>query len=119
MAHSAFIGGGVSTRNDRAAESLEIIEAEMADIAASGPSEAELISAKKFITGSYALRFDSSVKIANQLTSMQTDGLGIDYIDRRNALVQEIGLDDVRRIGSRLFGGGQPFVVAVGRPTGL
>jgi len=119
MAHSAFIGGGVSTRNDRAAESLEIIQAEMVDIAANGPTEAELVSAKKYITGSYALRFDSSVKIANQLTSMQTDGLGIDYIDRRNELVQAVGLDDVKRVGQRAFGGGAPFVVAVGRPVGL
>jgi len=57
----------------------------MAEIAARGADEAELVSAKKFITGSYALRFDSSVKIASQLTHMQTEGLGIDYIERRNA----------------------------------
>ena len=119
MAHSAFIGGGVSTRNDRAAESLDIIQAEMLDIARKGPTDAELESAKKYITGSYALRFDSSVKIANQLTHMQLEDLGIDYIDRRNALVQAVAIEDVRRVGERVFGGGQPFVVAVGRPQGL
>jgi zinc protease len=119
LASAAFIGGGVATRNDRAAESLAIIEAEMAEITQNGPTEAELESAKKYITGSYALRFDSSTKIANQLTMIQTDKLGIDFIDRRNALVEAVTLDDTRRAAQRLFGGGKPFVVAVGKPEGL
>jgi zinc protease len=119
LAHASFVGGGVATRNDRAAESLAIIEAEMAEIAANGPSEAELESAKKYITGSYALRFDASTKIANQLTLIQTEKLGIDFIDRRNGLVEAVTLDDTKRAARRLFGEGKPFVVAVGKPEGL
>ena len=90
LEHAAFIGGGVATRNDRAAESLRIIEAEMAAWPRTGRAEEELVSAKKYITGSYALRFDSSTKIANQLTQIQLEGLGIDYIDRRNELVEAV-----------------------------
>lgn len=119
LAHAAFIGGGVATRNDRAAESLAIIEAEMAEIARNGPTEAELESAKKYIIGSYALRFDASTKIANQLTMIQTEQLGMDFIDRRNDLVDAVTLDDTRRVAQRLFGGGRPFVAAAGKPEGL
>jgi zinc protease len=119
LEHAAFIGGGVATRNDRAAESLRIIEAEMARMASDGPSADELDSAKRYITGSYALRFDTSTKIANQLTQIQLEGLGIDYIDRRNALVEAVTLDDARRVAARMFGTGKPMVVAVGRPEGL
>jgi zinc protease len=119
FARTAFIGAGVATRNDRAAESLSIIEAEMERMASEGPSEDELASAKKYITGSYALRFDTSTKIANQLTQIQLEGLGLDYIDRRNKLVEEIGMTDVKRAADRLFSHGKPFVVAVGRPVGI
>jgi zinc protease len=119
LEHASFVGGGVATRNDRAAESLRIIEAEMSRMAADGPTEEELTSAKKYITGSYALRFDSSTKIANQLTQIQLEGLGIDYIDRRNGLVEAVTMGDVRHAAERLFGAGKPLVVAVGRPEGL
>jgi zinc protease len=119
LAHASFIGGGVATRNDRAAESLAIIEEEMTQIARDGPTAAELDSAKKYITGSYALRFDASTKIANQLTMIQTEQLGIDFIDRRNDLVEAVTLDDTRRVAQRLFGNTKPLVVAVGRPEGL
>jgi zinc protease len=119
LEHAAFIGGGVATRNDRAAESLRIIEAEMARMAAEGPSADELDSAKRYITGSYALRFDTSTKIANQLTQIQLEGLGIDYTERRNALVEAVTIDDARRVAGRLFGTGKPMVIAVGRPEGL
>jgi zinc protease len=119
LARTAFMGGGVSTRNDRAAESLGIIEAEMQRMAEDGPSGEELDSAKKYITGSYALRFDTSSKIANQLTQMQLENLGIDYIDRRNALVEAVTIDDANRVARRMFSAGKPFVVAVGRPEGI
>ena len=119
LARGAFVGGGVATRNDRAAESLAIIEAQMAELAGSGPTAAELESAKRFLTGSYALRFDASTKIANQLTQIQVEQLGIDFIDRRNGLIDAVTLDDTKRVAVRLFGGARPFVVAVGRPEGL
>ena len=91
----------------------------MAELAGSGPTAAELESAKRFLTGSYALRFDASTKIANQLTQIQVEQLGIDFIDRRNGLIDAVTLDDTKRVAVRLFGGARPFVVAVGRPEGL
>ncbi|MDQ0474960.1 M16 family metallopeptidase [Labrys wisconsinensis] len=117
--HSAYVAGGVATSNDRAAESLAIIEAEMAEMAAQGPTADELENAKSYITGSYALRFDTSAKIANQLTHIQLEGLGSDYIERRNALVEAVTPEEVRAAGRRLFGEGKPFVTAVGRPERL
>jgi zinc protease len=119
LAHSALVVGGVATRNDRAAESVRLIEAEFRRMAADGPTEDELSSAKKYLTGSYALRFDTSGKIANQLTQIQVEGFGTDYVDRRNGLVEAVTMEDARRAARRMFGDGQALVVAVGRPEGL
>lgn len=118
-AKAGWVGGSVATRNDRAAESLAIIEAQIARLVQDGPSEAELQSAKNYLTGSYPLRFDSSTKIASQLTHIQLDRLGIDFIDRRNRLVEAVTLEDVIRVARRLFQDQRPCVVAVGRPVGF
>ncbi len=50
-----------------------------------GPTEEELDKAKKYLIGSYALRFDTSTKIAAHLVQLQIDGYGVDYLDERNA----------------------------------
>ena len=69
--------------------------------------------------GSYALRFDTSRKIANQLLELAIEELGIDYIDRRNAEVDAVTLDSMRAAGTRLFVENKPLIVVAGRPLGL
>jgi zinc protease len=59
--------------------------------------------------------FDTSGKIAAQLVQIQIDGRGIDYIDRRNSLVEAVTLADVKRVAKRLLDGGM-LVTVVGRP---
>ncbi|MDP4822681.1 MAG: insulinase family protein, partial [Aestuariivirgaceae bacterium] len=54
-----LIIGGAATRNEKAAETIAIIRAEIAQLATEGPTEAELADVKTFLTGSYALRFNS------------------------------------------------------------
>jgi zinc protease len=111
--------GGTATKNDRVAESLEVMRAEMAQLGRDGPTEAELADAKSYLIGSFPLRFDTSGKIASQLLSFSLAGLGIDYIARRNALFAAVTLEDARRAARRLYGDGQLLVVAVGQPQGL
>jgi zinc protease len=43
------------------------------------------------------------------------DNLGIDYIKKRNSLVDAVTLADVRRVAKRLLDGGL-LVTVVGRP---
>lgn len=115
--HAGMFIGGAATRADRAKESLDLIRAQIRRMAEVGPSAEELAKAKAFITGSYALRFDTSDKIAGQLLAIQMDDLGIDYIERRNGLVDKVGLEDIRRVAKRLLTG-EPTVVTVGPASG-
>ena len=87
-------------------------------MAESGPTAVELAEAKSFLKGAYALSLDSSAKIAAQLTQIQIDNLGIDYIERRGALIDAVTLDEAKRVAKRLYGGGMLVTVA-GRPKGL
>lgn len=115
--HSALFIGWTQVRADRAAESVRLIEQEIASMAESGPTEEELARAKEYLTGSYALRFDTSSKIAGQLVQIQLDDLGIDYINRRNDLINAVTLEDVRRAAKEVFSGGLAITI-VGRPAG-
>ncbi|WP_346899872.1 pitrilysin family protein [uncultured Roseibium sp.] len=115
--HMGLILGSTATRADRADETLKIVLEQIDRMAADGPTQAELDSAKRYLTGSYALRFDSSGKIASQLVALQNAGLGIDYFDRRNSEIEAVTLDDVNRVAQRLLAGKQPTVVSVGPAT--
>jgi zinc protease len=115
---AAVVLGNTATRADRTGEALGIVEAETKRMAEEGPTADELAAAKSFLKGSYALSLDTSGKIAAQLTQIQIDNLGIDYIQRRSALIDAVTIEDAKRVAKRLFGGGMLVTVA-GRPTGL
>jgi zinc protease len=111
--------GATSTKNERAGETLGVIEAECARLAAEGPTADELEKAQKFLTGSYALRFDTSTKIAGHLLHLQREGFDAGYLDRRNAEVEAVTLEDAKRVAKRLIGDASLLVAIVGRPEGL
>ncbi|HLH12021.1 MAG TPA: pitrilysin family protein [Methylovirgula sp.] len=117
--HGSMLWGGTSTKNERAAESMQVIEAEIRSLADQGPSEEELEKAKKYLIGSYALRFDTSTKIAGHLARLQAEGYGLDYLDERNKLIAAVTLEDAKRAAKRLFGDGSLLVTLVGRPVGM
>ena len=113
--HAALFVSGTATRGDRAGQSLELVEQEIRRLAETGPTAEELARAKSFLKGAYALRFDTSSKIAGQLVAIQMDDLGIDYIKTRNGRVEAVTLADVKRVAKRLLDGGL-LVTVVGRP---
>ncbi|MGH8735309.1 MAG: M16 family metallopeptidase, partial [Burkholderiales bacterium] len=116
--HAAMFMGGTGTRAERAGETIDVIEQEFRRLAESGPTEDELQRAQSYLKGSYALGFDTSAKIAGQLVQIQLDNLGIDYIQRRPALIDAVTLADAKRVAKRLL---EPhlLVTVVGRPKGV
>jgi zinc protease len=117
--HGAAMYGGAATRNDRAAETISLIKSELKRFATDGPTPAELDDAKTYLTGSYALRFDTSTKIAEQLLGIQEQDLGIDYVDKRNRLIEAITLEDIKRVARRLIDADALIITVVGKPEGL
>ncbi|HJZ34048.1 MAG TPA: pitrilysin family protein, partial [Hyphomicrobiaceae bacterium] len=117
--HTSVFAGGVATKNEEIAQSLDLIRSELKRIAAEGPSDKELENAKSYLTGSFALRFDSNAKIANQLLWFWQEDLGPEYVDRRNAEIEAVTMEQVKRVAKRLFEREEPIVTVVGRPKGL
>jgi zinc protease len=118
LKHSAYLGAGFATRPDQAAEALAIMRSQITRLADEGPSEAELEAARKYIIGSYAINnLDSSTKIADVLVGLQSENLGIDYIQTRAERINSVTLDKIKAIAHRLLGG-RPTVVLVGPEQG-
>ncbi len=117
LKHAGLFMGGVQTKNDRAFESLDIINEEIVKLAKDGPTADELDKAKKYLIGSYPLRFDTSAKIAANLVDIQFEELGLDYIDRRNAEIEAVTAADIRRAANRFLVGAQMLTVLVGEPV--
>jgi len=103
--HAGAYIGAAATRADQAQTAIDIMTGQIKEFAENGPSDEELEKAKSYLIGNYALRFDASQKIARQLIGIQLDGLGIDYIDKRNDLIRAVTKEDVLRAAKRVFGG--------------
>src|SRR5205823_4070455 len=117
--HAGLILGSVATENSRVAESIALIREEWQRMRGEGPSEAELRDAKAYLTGSFPLGLDSTQRIASILVQMQIDGLGIDYLERRAALINAVTLDQARAVARRLFDPARLSFAIVGDPAGL
>ena len=118
MRHTALFMTTTQAGADATREALDIIEAQTKRMVTDGPTEDELAKAKAYLKGSYSLNFDTSTKIANMLLQIQLDELGIDYIDKRNGLMDAVTIEDARRAAKRLAAGGM-LVTVVGQPKGL
>lgn len=117
--HAGLFVGGAATRNDRARETIDILRKEIARMAKDGPSETELEEAKTYLTGSYPLRFDTNTKIAGELLGIQLEDLGIDYVENRNAMIEAVTIDDVRRVARELLKPDALIFSVVGQPQGV
>ncbi|PZF77699.1 insulinase family protein [Aestuariivirga litoralis] len=119
MGRGGLYAGSLQTKNESAGEALDAARDVIAKYAEQGPTQQELDEAKTFLTGSYALRFSSNAAIANQLLALQQQNLGIDYVQKRNALVEAVTLDQVKAQAKRLLHPDRLIVTVVGKPQGV
>ncbi len=114
LKHTAYMGGGFSTKPEQAREALDLMLLEINRMATAGPSAEELEAAKKFVFGTYAIsNLDTSSKISNVLVGLQSSNLGVDYINRRADYISSVSLDDVKAVAKRLLSV-PPTVVTIG-----
>jgi zinc protease len=119
MDHADLFIGGFSTINAKAGEAVSVVKETIKRMADVGPTAQELADIKTYMTGSYALRFDSADKIAGFLTSLQLVGRPIDFAKKRNALIEAVTLEQVKQQAKLLLRADNLIVVAVGKPEGL
>jgi zinc protease len=116
--HAPIWLGGLGTSNRSVEEALRLVRQEIERVASGEISQERLDDAKTYLTGSFPLRLTSNDRIAQTLVGMQVDELGIDYLDRRNAYVEAVTLEEARRVAARLYHPDDLLVVVVGGAGG-
>jgi len=116
---AALLVISTASANERIAEALRVVRAELARLRTDGPTEPEFADAKTYLTGALALSLDSSSSVANLLHAMQVDNLPPDHLTKRAALIGAVKIDDVRRIARRLLRDEAITTIVVGKPVGI
>ena len=119
LRHAGFIMGQVATRNDKLAQSLEIIKQQWTRMRDQGPNDQELADAKSYLIGAFPLQLDSTQNLAGMALQLQLDHLGVDYLSHRADKIQAVTRDDVLRVAKRILDPETLTIVVVGQPIGL
>lgn len=72
---------GLQTRNDQTTEAMNVMQKTLENFVENGPTEKELIAAKKNITGGFVMRFDNNSKLASYAAMIGFYQLPLDYLD--------------------------------------
>ena len=119
MRDDQMIYGGFATNNETAGETVRLIRQHWQQAAKGDFSQAEIDKAKAYLTGSYGLRFTSSSEIARYMTSLQSEKLGIDFIQQRNDLIAAVQLKDVNRVAQTYIQPDKLSILLVGQPQDI
>jgi zinc protease len=111
--------GQVASANDRINAAIEVIRDEWRKLARDGVTAEELQAAQTYLTGAYPLRFDGNSQISRILVGMQRIGLGLDYINTRNAKINAVTLSEINQVAAQLLKPEALNFVVAGQPTGL
>ena len=77
-----------------------------------GPSDAELEAAKGYLTGVFPVRLEANSGVAAQILAVELYGLGVDYLERYESIVQSIRRDSVADAARRYLSD-QAYVLVV------
>jgi zinc protease len=105
---------GLQTRNEQVDEALQVLRDTLVAFRAEGPTEQELIAAKRNITGGFPLRIDSNRKIVEYIAMIGFYGLPLDYLDRFNERVEAVTAEQIREAFQRRVDPERMVTVVVG-----
>jgi zinc protease len=117
--HAGFTLGSLGTENKNVKDAIGLVRTVFGRLLKDGVSETELADAKTYLTGSYPLRFSTNANIASELVGIQLEHLGIDYVQKRNGLIQAVTREDLKRVAPRILDPDHLLITVVGDPPGL
>lgn len=88
---------GLQTRNDQTEEAVSIMQKTLQQFVEDGPSEDQIIAAKRNITGGFAMRFDTNKKLANYVAMIGFYQLPLDYLDTFQSQVEAVTVESIKK----------------------
>ena len=105
---------GLQTRNDKTDEALKVLRRTLAHFVEEGPTEEELLAAKKNITGGFPLKIDSNSDILGYIAMIGFYGLPLDYLDAFNSRIEAVTASRIRDAFARRVHPDRMVTVTVG-----
>mgnify|MGYP000308384755 CR=1 FL=1 len=105
---------GLQTKNEQAEEALKVLFETVNKFIEDGPTEEELISSKKNITGGFPLRIDSNRDITEYVAMIGFYDLPLDYLTSFNDNVEEVSVDQIKDAFERRVHPDKMVIVMVG-----
>lgn len=88
----------LQTKNRSAKEAISLVLGEIEKIRKERVSDQELEAAKKYLIGSFPMRFNTQAKLARFLSQIEYYGLGLDYPEKYASLIGSVTPDEVLRV---------------------
>jgi zinc protease len=104
----------LQTKNSSAREAISLSLQQMERIRKEPVSEKELEGARKYLIGSFPMRFDSQAKLANFLTQIEYYGLGLDYPEKYPSILKAITREEILRVAQTYLHPENHLLVVVG-----
>jgi zinc protease len=117
--HTDALTISTSTKNESAAELIDVVGQEMKKLADTPVSAQELEDAKSYLVGSVPLALSSTDNIASIMMSLQTEGLPATYLDHYEESIRKVTIEDIQRVAARLLDPAKMTIVMVGKPAGI
>ena len=108
---------GLQTKNDQADEALKVLFETVKKFIETGPTEAELSSSKKNITGGFPLRLDSNKDITEYVAMIGFYDLPLDYLTKFNDHIEQVTAAQIKDAFARRVHPDSMVAVMVGGET--
>jgi len=105
---------GMQTSNKQTNEAMKVLKETLNNYVKNGPTEKELLHAKKNITGGFPLRVDSNSDISNYLAVIGFYNLPLSYLKDFNSRVEAVSLQQIKDALKRRIHPKKMFTVTVG-----
>lgn len=107
--------GGFSTTPENFERMKEIFVEQWSKMGAEGISARELQAAKNYLQNSYNLRFADIGTLAAILAHMQREGLGTDFLQKRNRYIEEVTLEQANTAARKYFSPKRLLIISLGK----
>ncbi|KTD17511.1 M16 family metallopeptidase [Legionella jordanis] len=105
----------LSTVNQQAPTALKITEDTLKQFIADGPNEAELMAAKKYLTGSFPLSLSSNSSIASMLLRIAFYNLPDDYLTTYVERINAVSTAEIKAAFQKQINSTKMLLVSVGK----
>ncbi len=112
--HSGMFEVMFQTQSSSTREAISLVQKEMKRIQTEPVSDEEMETARKYLIGSFPLRFDTQKDLAEFYAQVEYYGLGLDYPQRYPSFIESVTREDVLRVAKTYLHPDACILVVVG-----